>query len=70
MDNRRFNFRATVAAIAAAFLLTGGAAWHSLAATSQQSLVGSQQSAVGSQSAVGGQQSAVGSQQSAVARVA
>jgi Do/DeqQ family serine protease len=51
MDNRRFHFRATLAAMAAAFLLTGGAAWHSLAATSQQSSVSGQQTAAGSQQA-------------------
>ncbi len=60
MSTRRFSIRTGLAVLAAAFLI-GGAAWHTLAAASQQSAVGSRQSAVGSQ------QSAVGSPQSGVA---
>jgi Do/DeqQ family serine protease len=45
MNNRRFSFRAGLAAIAATFLISG-AAWHGLAATtSQQSAVSTRQSA-------------------------
>jgi len=61
MGTQRFSFRASLTAIAAAILLSGGAAWHSLAAsTSQQPAVSSQQSLVGGQSAVGNQSAVVG----------
>ena len=51
MNSQRFSLRAGFAAVAAAFLISGGAAWHSLAAsnTNQQTAVSSVQSVAANQ---------------------
>jgi Do/DeqQ family serine protease len=59
MDKRRFSIRAGLAVLAAALLISG-AAWHSLAATSQSAA--GQQSALVSQHSAGDQQPAAAAQ--------